>query len=250
MGTLIGFFAGTPLEQKLRARATTRLAPVLAQIGFEAKPGENAPTSNLRETLVGRLGANGDANVTAQARRYVGQLATNPTAIPPAIRTPILSTYAVNATPAEWEALLALTKAEKNPVAKNRFVSLLGAARDPALNQRALDLLKTDTVTAPQKAALLRAVANRNPDLAFDWAVANRDLVNGFLEESTRSGYIVGLGSGSNDPAMPGKIQRYAEQYIKEGDRGGMRRALTAIAVRKAAADRIRPAVESWLAKG
>jgi len=247
LGTLTGFFAGTPLEQRLRARTNARLAPVLARVGYDAKPGETAPTSNLRETLVGRLGSNGDPDVVARARRYVGQLRTNPAAIPPAIRNPILSTYAVNATPAEWDALLALTKAETNPVAKNRFVSLLGAARDPALNQRALDLLKTDTVTAPQKASLLRAVANRNPDLAFDWAAANRVLVEGFLEESTRSGYIVGLGAGSNDPAMPAKIQSYADKYIKESDRGGARRALTGIAVRKAASDRIRPAVEAWL---
>jgi aminopeptidase N len=250
MGTLTGFFTGTPLEKPLRARTIARLSPVLAQVGYEAKAGETAPTSNLRETLVGRLGANGDADVAARARAYVGKLAGNPTAIPPAIRAPILSTYAANATPAEWETLLALTKAETNPVAKNRFVALLGAARDPALNQRALDLLRTDTITAPQKASLLKAVANRNPDLAFDWAVANRALVEGFLEESTRSGYIVGLGAGSNDPAMPGKIQRFADQYIKESDRGGMRRALTSIAVRKAAADRIRPAVEAWLAGG
>ena len=248
LGTLTGFFTGTALEAPLRARTNARLAPVLAQVGYEARPGETAPTSNLRETLVGRLGSNGDADVASRARRYVGQLQTNPTAIPPAIRNPILSTYAVNATAAEWETLLALTKAEKNPVAKNRFVSLLGAARDPALNQRALDLLKTDTLTAPQKASLLRAVANRNPDLAFNWAVANRELVESFLEESTRSGYIVGLGSGSNDPAMPAKIQAYADKYIKESDRGGARRALTNITVRKAAADRIRPAVEAWLA--
>ncbi|GAA3713286.1 M1 family metallopeptidase [Sphingomonas cynarae] len=250
MGTLTGFFSGTPLEAPLRARAIARLSPVLARVGYEPKAGETAPTSNLRETLVGRLGANGDADVAARARRYVAQLAGNPTAIPPAIRAPILSTYATNATAAEWETLLALTKAETNPVAKNRFVVLLGGARDPALNQRALDLLRTDTITAPQKASLLRAIANRNPDLAFDWAVANRDLVEAFLEESTRSGYIVGLGAGSNDPAMPGKIQRYADQYIKESDRGGVRRALTTIAVRKAAADRIRPAVEAWLAGG
>ena len=250
MATLTGFFSGTPMEQPLRARTIARLAPVLAGIGYEAKAGETAPTSNLRETLVGRLGANGDADVAARARGYVARLAGNPTAIPPAIRAPILATYAANATPAEWETLLALTKAETNPVAKNRFVALLGGARDPALNQRALDLLRTDTITAPQKSSLLRAIANRNPDLAFDWAVANRALVEGFLEESTRSGYIVGLGAGSNDPAMPGKIQRYAEQYIKESDRGGTRRALTTIAVRKAAADRIRPAVEAWLAGG
>jgi len=247
---MTGFFTGTPLEQPLRARSNARFAPVLAQLGYDAKPGETAPVSNLRQTLVGRQGVNGDPDVAARARSYVAQLRTNPTAIPPAIRQPILTTYAVNATPAEWDALLAIARAETNPVVKNSYVGLLGLARDKALNQRALDLVKTDTFTAPQRAILLRSVAGRNPDLAFDWAVTNRNLVNSFLEESTRSGYIVGLGAGSNDPAMPAKIQAYADKYIPATDRGGTTRALTQIAVRKAAADRVRPAVEAWLAQG
>ncbi len=248
LGALGGLYGDTPLEEPLRARSVAILSPVMARIGFEAKPGETALVSNLRETLVGRLGASGDADVVARARTYVAALARNPTAIPPAIRQPILSTYAVNATPAEWDALLALTKAETNPVAKNRFVQLLGFARDDATAQRALDLLKTGTITAPQKASLLRSVAGRHPDLAFDWAVANRTLVDTFVEESTRSGYIVGLGAGSNDPAMPGKITAFADKYLPAASRGGAKRALSSIAVRKAAADRLRPAVTKWVA--
>ena len=249
LGRITGLYDKTPLEAPLRARSVKILSPVLAQIGFEPKPGESPLTSNLRETLVGRLGVNGDTSVADRARRYVAALATDPTAIPPSIRQPILSTYAVNATPAEWDALLALTRAEKNPVAKNRFVSLLGAARNPAIAGRALDLLKSDTISAPQKASLLRAVAGSHPDLAFDWAVANRTLVDGFIEDSSRAGYIVGLGAGSNDPAMPGKITAYADKYLAASSRGGVTRSLSAIAVRKAAAAQLQPAVSKWVAQ-
>jgi hypothetical protein len=186
--------------------------------------------------------------VMARARAYVAALAKDPTAIPPAIRQPILSTYAVNATPAEWDALLALTKAETNPVAKNRFVSHLGVARDDATAARALELLKTDTITTPQKAALLKAVAGRHPDMAFDWAVANKTLVDTFVEESSRAGFLVSLGAGSNDPAMPGKIRAYADANLPEASRGGANRVISGIAVRKATADRLRPAVTKWVA--
>ncbi len=249
LGRIAGLYDGTPLEAPVRARSLAILSPVLARIGIDAKPGESPLVGNLRETLVGRLGTNGDPAVMARARTYVAALAKDPTAIPPAIRTPILSTYAVNATPAEWDALLALTKAEKSPVAKNRFVSLLGAARDDATAGRALALLKTDTITTPQKAALLRAVAARHPDMAFDWAVANRALVDGFVEESSRAGYVVGLGGGSNDPAMPGKITAYAAANLPAASQGGAKRAVAGIAVRKATAERLRPAVTAWAAR-
>ncbi len=249
LGSLAGLYEGSPLHDQINTLTIKRLGPVLASIGYDAKEGESPLVTNLREDLVGRLGAAGDPEVLNRARAYFAKLKTDSAAIPPAIRAPILGTFAVNATAADWDDLLALTKAETNPVVKNGYVRLLGEARDPALAQKALDLLKTDVLTAQQKPVILRAVAGEHPDLAFDYAVANADLVNGFLEASTRAGYIVGLGAGSNDPAMPGKITAYAEKNLPEGSRGGMKRALAIIAVRKAAADRLRAGVTAWVAK-
>jgi len=248
LGTLRNLFQGTPLEAQLNARTIAILSPVMKRIGFEARADESPLATNLRETLVSRLGYSGDPEVAAKARAYVTALAKDPNAIPPAIRTPILGVYAANATPAEWEALLAITRAEKNPVVKNGYVRLLGTAHDDALAQRALGLLKSDDFTAPQKAGLIRSIAGRHPDMAFDFAVANMDLVNGLLETSTRAGFIVGLGQGSNDPAMPGKITAFAEKNLPEASRGGAKRALAIIAVRRQSADRMRADVTTWVA--
>lgn len=248
LGTLRGLYQGTPLEAQLNARTIAILSPVMKRIGFEARADESPLATNLREALVSRLGYSGDPEVAAKARAYFAALATDPNAIPPAIRTPILGVYAANATPVEWEALLATTKAEKNPVIRNSYVRLLGTARNDALAQRALGLLKTDDFTAPQKASLIRSIAGRHPDMAFDFAVANMDLVNGLLETSTRAGFIVGLGQGSNDPAMPDKITAFAEKNLPEASRGGAKRALAVIGVRRQSADRMRADVTKWVA--
>ncbi len=249
LSRLDGLYEGTPLEKPLRAKIAAILSPVLARVGFEAKPGEEAPVSNLRETLIGRLGTSGDAMVAARARGYVAALAKNPDAIPAAIRQPILATYATRATLSEWDRLYELAKAERNPVVKNRYVSLLGYAEDEGAARRALSVLKDNTFTPPQRASLLRSIAGAHPDLAFDWAVANKPLVDSFLEESNRSTFIVGLGAGSNDPAMPGKIEAWAAANLPEGSRGGAKRSIAQIAVRKAVADRLKPAVQAWLAR-
>jgi aminopeptidase N len=246
LGGLSGLYAGTPLSAQVNALAIRKLGPVLARIGYEAQPGESPLVTNLREDLVGRLGRAGDLEVLRRARAYFSKLKTDPSAIPPAIRAPILATFAANATPAEWDELLALTKAETNPVVKNGYVRLLGAANDPALATRALELLKGDQLTAQQKPTLLRAVAGGHPDMAFDFAVANRELVDGLIEASSRAAFIPSLGAGSNDPAMPGKIQAYAEKNQPEAARGGAKRAIATIAVRKAVADRLRPGVMAW----
>lgn len=246
LGGLAGLYADTPLQERLNALAIRKLGPVLARIGYEAQPGEAPLVTNLRENLVGRLGRAGDPEVLKRARGYFAQLRTDSSAIPPAIRGPILATFAANATPADWDNLLALTKAETNPVVKNEYVRLLGSAKDPALGMRALELVKGDVLTSQQKPTILRAVAGGHPDMAFDFAVANAELVNGLLEASTRAGFIVSLGAGSNDPAMPGKIQAYADKNLPATARGGVKRALASIAVRKGVADRLRAGVTTW----
>lgn len=243
LASLAALYAGTPLDAPLRQRTVAMLSPVLERIGLAARSGESALTSNLREDLVGRLGASGDPALAARARDYVAKLRTDPTAIPPAIRQPILSTYAANATPAEWDQLLALAKAEPSPVAKNRLVSLLGAARDEAVAKRALALLATATLSDPQKASLLRSIANAHPELALDWAIANRGLVEGFIEESSRAGFIVGLARGSNDASTPAKLRALSTAASKST----VDRTLAAIAVRRQVADRMRAATEAWV---
>lgn len=249
VGGFAGLYRDTPLEQPLRTKAEAMLSPILQRVGFEAKADEKPYLTDLRSGLISQLGVDGDPALLAKARSYVAALKTDPDAIPAAIRRPILITYAYNATPAEWEALLALTKAETNPVIKNFDVIMLGLAKDDALARRALDLVKTETFTDPQRASLLDAVSNFHPDMAFDFAVANLDMVNPLLEESTRASFVVGLAGGSNDPAMPGKIQAFADKNLPESSRQGVKRALTSIAVRKTIADRLRPAVTKWVGK-
>lgn len=246
--TLTGLYDGTPLDAPLRARAVAKLDPVLARVGYEKKADESFQVANLREQLLAQLGSYGSPEVVRRSRELVGQLRTNPTAIPPATRNAVLGTYATNATPAEWDALLAIAKAERSAVAKNQLVNLLGASRDPANATRAFALLETDTFTDQQKAGLLRTLAGRFPERAFDWAVAHRQLVEGWLEASTRSSFIVGLASGSNDAATPAKVTAFANANLPEASRAPATRTIGIIAARRATADRLRPAVTKWVA--
>ena len=83
LGTLDALYADTPLQAPLRARTLALLSPVMARVGFDATPGESPLTTNLRETLVGRLGEAGDPQVLTRARAYVAALAKDPNAIRP-----------------------------------------------------------------------------------------------------------------------------------------------------------------------
>ena len=246
LARLSGMYEGTPLGERVQAKTLQVLAPALDRYGLEPKRDDSAAVTNLREQLVSLLGAAGDPRVVDRARSYFTAVRKDSSAIPPAIRRPMLGTFARNATPADWDALLETTRAETNPVVKNGYISLLGIAKDEALAKRALDLVKSSDFTDQQKISLLAAIAQAHPDLAFDFATANAETINPMLETSSRSSFIVQLGGGSNDPAMPAKITDWAAKNLPESSRGSAVRTVNSIKNRAVFADRLRPAVTDW----
>ncbi len=249
LARIADMYDGTPLGERVQAKAQAELAPALDLVGLEPKRDESPLLTTLREALLGLLGNAGDPRVLDASRRYVGNLGSDLNRIPPAVRGSVLRTYATNATPAQWDALLAAARRENDPVLKNQFINLLGAAKDPALAARALELVKASDFTDPQRISLLSSIAGRHPDLAFDFASANTALVNPLLETSSRSSYVVQLGGRSNDPAMVGKINAFAAKNLAAGSRGPADRTVNAIRNRATFADRLRPAVTTWAAR-
>ncbi|MHA6722699.1 M1 family metallopeptidase [Sphingomonas sp. RS2018] len=245
LARITDLYDGTPLGDRVKARTLAALAPALDRYGLEPKRDDAPQVTILRETLVSLLGSAGDPRVVERSRRYAGELRTNSAAIPPALRRPVLGTFAANATPAEWEGLLALAKSENDPVVKNGYINLLGAAKDPALGARALELVRASDFTDQQRVSLLASVAGAHPDMAFDFASKNGAIVNPLLETSSRSSFIVQLGGRSNDPAMIGKIRTFAET-LPATSRGPAERTINSIRNRATFADRLRPAVTTW----
>lgn len=244
---LQALFEGTPTGERMGGKVSQLLSPALARIGYEPKAGEPANQASLRELLIIALGTAGDKAVVDRARGYVGQLERNPAAIPAGIRTAILAAYAKGVTPAEWDRLHALARGETNPVARETYIALLGSARDEVLATRAMQLTLTDELTDPQKAQLLSVVAGEHPDLAFDFATTNLAALGKWVEPNALARYVVDLAGGSNDPAMPAKLRRFAEANMPADARGPVDRVINGIEVRAAIRQRVAGDVEAWV---
>ncbi|WP_432378574.1 M1 family metallopeptidase [Duganella sp. P38] len=250
-GVLAGLhnsYEGKPEQRAALDRfARARLAPVFARVGWSAAKDEAAPVANLRETLIRALGEVGDEAVIAEARRRYAAAATDKDAMPAALRRPILGVIASNADAATWEQLRAAAKAEQSSMIKAELYDLLGAADDKALAQRALDLALTDEPGATAGASIISHVAGGHPDLAFDFALANREKVDKIVDGASRSRYFPGLGGRSADPAMIGKLREYAKQYLPADAQGDTRTAIASIETRiKVRAQRL-PQIDAWL---
>jgi aminopeptidase N len=243
------FYRGDKARQdRFRAYAVAQLKPVFARVGWDAKPDESTSTTLLRTQLIGALSELGDQDMLREVRRRYDAQATDPKAVPPALRKTILAIVAQHADAATWDKLHAEAKAEKSPMIRDRLYGLLSYAKDKALAQRALDLALTDEPGATNSAGMIRGVSWRHPEMAYDFAMAHRAQVDKLVDSTSGGRYFPSLGSSSFDPAMIGKIKAY-EATIDPSARRPADAVIANIQYRMMIRKDRQPAVDAWLAK-
>jgi len=241
-------YKGSNAEQAAwRSLVLKRLTPLMDRIGWMPKPDEADTVGILRTDLIASLGAFGEPGVIAEARRRLAAEATDPKAVPAPLRRTILGVVARHADAASWDQLRARAKAEKSPLVRSQLYTLLGAAENPELARKALELAITDEPGETTSAGILARVAGGHPDMAFDFAVANLDAVNAKLEISSRTSFIPELGQGSSNSDMIGKIQAFATAHIPADARRNAEESVGAIKERLRIRQTIVPKISAWM---
>jgi aminopeptidase N len=234
-------------QKRFAAFAIAHLAPVMAQTGWEARSGEAPSIANLREQLIDTLSELGDPTVIAEARRRYAAMDKNPSAMPGPLRKTVLAVVAQHADAATWDQLRARARVETTPLLRDRLYALLATSADKALAERALKLALTDEPGLTISAEMIAAVAQRYPDMAVDFALANMEKIDARVDASSRSRYFARLAATSSNPAMVAKLQSYAQASLAPSSRGDVDAAIAAIQDRiKTNAARL-PEIDAWL---
>lgn len=232
-------------QARVASYASRKLGPVLAGVGFDAKPGEGPQVPVLRSALVSTLGAMGDKTVVAEANRRFA----DPASLDGPLRNVWLRIIAHNADAATWEKLRAMANGARSALEKSTLFALLGAAKDEALGRKALDLAMTDEPGKTTSAAIISAVGAEHSMLAVDYVLAHRQQYEAMIDVSARSQAIARLGGGSADPAMAAKLDAYASRYLTPESRKVVDRSIAAIKTRIETRARLKPALAAWFAK-
>jgi aminopeptidase N len=236
-------------QKRFDAFARARLAPIMAQVGWTARPNEATAVINLRERLIGVLSDLDDTATIAEARRRYAAQATDPTAMPGPLRKTITAVVAEHADAATWDQLHASALKETNPLVRDQLYGMLASTDDKALAMRAMQLALTDEPGKTNSAGMISRVAYRHPDMAFDFALTHLDAINGRVDASSRSRYMPRLASGSSDPAMAGKLTTYAQANLAASSRAEADAAVATIKDRIAVNAARLPEIDAWLAK-
>jgi aminopeptidase N len=238
---------GSGVQAEWRAYARQRLRPTFERIGWLSVDGEAEAVALLRETLIRALGRLDDPDVIAEARARFAGGAKMPEALPAAIHRPVQDTVALHADRDAWNEIRDRAKAASGPVERQRLLLALGAARDPALAARTLELALTQEVPTTFAANLIAAVSSEHPELAFEFAVVHEGAVLDRVEASSRWAFIPMLPANSADAAMAEKVQAYVERSVPPDARQAAAVAMAEIRFRAGVKARQQPALEAWM---
>jgi aminopeptidase N len=236
-------------QAAFRAFAIAKLEPVFKQVGWEGKAGEPATVAILRDELILTLSDLGDQNVIAEARRRFAAQATDPSAVPPALRRTITAVVAVNADSATWEDLHKRAQAEKTPLIKDTLYALLASAKDKDLAKRALDLALTSEPGATNSANMVSSASREHPELAFEFATSHLQQMNQLIDATSRSEYYPRLIWSSLDSASIDKMHAFEQSNIAPTSRRVADSAVANMQYRIGVHKDRLPAIDAWLKK-
>ncbi len=246
IGSVLAFATyakGRSSASDVRSYGRTVLRPYFDRVGWTPRQGELSNQLAMRANLIAALGALGDEQVIAEARRRVraGEL-------PASIRRATLAVYAYNATASDFDALLSQARAASDFVEERRMWLLASSVADPALAQRMLDLALGEDIPRPIRTQVIATVAGEHPRLAWNFVRAHRAQIEALLDPLQRMEFPAGIAASNYEAVVADELEAYAAEF-PEGARATIDGAQAQIRLRAQTINERFPSVERWIAE-
>ena len=145
---------GKPGHEAFTAYARSLLKAPFERLGWDPKPDETPDVAQLRHALINDLGAWGDTDVIAEARRRFSAFLADHRAVPLDDQAVLLTVIAHHADEKTFDQLLALAKSTSDQFELVRYFTALANVGDPKLAARVAAIAVSDEV--PPQASSLR----------------------------------------------------------------------------------------------
>ena len=240
-------YDGLPGQARFRAFGQRVLGPVLAQVGWSARPGESQNEKLLRSAVLSALGELGDRGVIDMARMRFAAYLHDQKALSPDLRRSVLRIVALHADDSSWEALHELAMHASSSLEKEELYDLLGSPLDPGLARRALAVVLTQEVPITYRPHIISSVAVHHPHLAFDFTLAHLRQIMEMIEPDSRTTYVPQLAESAWDAKVLGQLKAYTQAHIPPTAQQRAVQAESTIAYRVEIRTRRLPEIDQWL---
>ena len=243
--------SGSPARDKFAAYAAALVRPEFARLGWDAKPGEPFLDSLLRPDLVEAMGAFRDPAVLAEARRRFAAFAHDPSALPPALREPVLTIVGHTADQATYDALKSAGIHATSTEEKLRYFGAMAAAGDPKLIAQTVAFAEAGEVPNGRITMFLLEASRATEQSALVYQLVShreREISARIPAGGLGPTVLVAAAAGSNDPAMARTLLAAPSSQASIGARIWAARVADGIGTAADLHSRTVPAVEAWLA--
>jgi aminopeptidase N len=236
--------------QKLDRALVGLITPEFGRLGWDAKPGESFLDAVLRPKVIGALGQFGDPGVVAEAGRRFRAFASDPGALPPALRAPVLDIVGHHADQATWALLKSLADKATSTEEKLRYFNAMAAASDPALIRENAAFSLTGDIP---NGRLLFFILNMsrdsgNPGLVFDLVKPIEAKLAAFMvQDGNKPTPLAAAAAGSSDPAIAQAVLNAPSSAANRGTKIWAARIADGIETAADLRARAVPVVTAWL---
>jgi aminopeptidase N len=192
------------------------LNPVLKEVGWEPRRGEDETRKALRGYVLYTLGYAGrDPEVLSEARKLAEKALQDPSAVDPSLSDIVFSLAALNGDAGLYDQLRAqLKNANGSPQQYYRYLFTLADFADTGMLQRTLQLALSQEVRSQDSLILISAVM-RNPageKLAWDFVQSHWDQINKVMGGYNTGGLVETTGSFC-DTGLKNDVQQFFTQH-------------------------------------
>ncbi|WP_287131190.1 M1 family metallopeptidase [Candidatus Cyanaurora vandensis] len=247
LGTLAQLERGRPGQATLYAYGRGLLRPVLAQVGWDSRPGEPQNTVVLRNLVIRYLGSFNDPATITEARQRFQAFLRDPAALQPDLREVVIATVGRHSDRATYDQLRTLGRQATSTEEKFRYYNALQLARDPALARETLSISLTDELPPARATRIVSGVAGVHPELA--WAFVQQNLQPLLAKRTSfqKSGYVPGIAANFSDPARATELETFAKTNLPAADQKEVQEATETIRFQANLKARELPNVDRWL---
>lgn len=245
LGFLDALARGEP-ERPLIRRAIAGFArPKLARLGWEEKAGETLEEAQLRALLAGALARAGDEEAIAQARSRFQRWLADPGSVSPAMIGFVTATAARYADRPTFEAIAARMQQTQNNEERSRLLGALTQVQDPLLAARMLQMALAPSTPPTLVARIVQGVGREHPDLAWNFAVANREPLMQTQDAVNRNRAFPGIVAASSDAADARRMEDFVRQNFEADAQVEAQRVAGGVRVRAAQKARLLPQLKN-----
>jgi aminopeptidase N len=198
-------------KDEFRAWLRQYLAPLMKEVGWQAKPGEKDEQRILRSRVFGALGYDArDPEALAQARKIADQVLADPGSVDQEIAGSAFGLAALNGDPEFYDKVMAATKAPKSPEEYYMYFYTLPQFSDPKLLEKTLAYAVSPDVRSQDALGLVTGVLGNPVGQKLAW-----DFIQSHWDEIAKAGgpfasaQVVGATSGFCDAGMRDQVTAF-----------------------------------------